>query len=107
MDTLKPGSSILLNVFIYNWEENVHKKSQNEICSAVYHCLSNHDIPQNINVLCLASDGCGGQMKNKFMMDILGKWLLDKGHTNIKHIEYFFPIVGHSFVPSDRVFGLI
>lgn len=95
------------NVFAYHWQENEHNKSPNEICSAVYDCLCRLDIPENIKVLRLASDGCGGQNKNNFMMGMLGKWLLTKCPKNVKYIEYIFPIVGHSFLPSDRVFGMI
>lgn len=95
------------NVFVYHWEENQCNKSPNEICSAVYDRLCNLHIPQNVKVLRLASDGCGGQNKNYFMMGMLGKWLLDKCPKNVKYIEYLFPMVGHSFLPSDRVFGLI
>lgn len=95
------------NVYIYHWEENQYNKSPNEIISAVYNCLCNLDIPENVKVIRLASDGCGGQNKNYYMIGMLGKWLLVNCPKNVKRIEYFFPMVGHSFLPSDRVFGLI
>lgn len=95
------------NVYMYHWEENQYNKTPNEIISALYNCLCKLDIPDNVKVIRLASDGCGGQNKNYFMIGMLGKWLLDNSPKNIKHIEYFFPMVGHSFLPSDRVFGMI
>lgn len=39
------------------------------------------------------------------MLGMLSKWLLSKPH--IKIIELIFPVIAHSFMPADRVFGNI
>lgn len=38
---------------------------------------------------------------------MLSFWLLKIAPNHVKIIEFIFPIVGHSFMPPDRVFGLI
>ncbi|CAH1982168.1 unnamed protein product [Acanthoscelides obtectus] len=35
------------------------------------------------------------------------KWLECYAPPNIKQLEIIFPVVGHSFIPPDRVFGNI
>nr|CAH7766309.1 unnamed protein product [Callosobruchus chinensis] len=37
---------------------------------------------------------------------MLAYWLLNEAPAHIKTLEVVFPIVGHSFLPPDRVFGL-
>lgn len=36
---------------------------------------------------------------------MLCKFLIDSAFTSLKRIQLVFPVVGHSFIPSDRVFG--
>lgn len=95
------------NVFIYHWNENEYNKGPNEIISAVYHCLTSLHIPEEVKVIRLASDGCGAQNKNYYMMGMICSWLLNNAPNHIKSIEYIFPMVGHSFLPPDRVFARI
>lgn len=94
------------NVFIYHWDETQFGKGPNEIISAVHNFLSEYHIPDKIKVLRIISDGCGAQNKNYYMMGMISHWLMNTT-ANIESIEYVFPIVGHSFLPSDRVFALI
>lgn len=53
----------------------------------------------------LFSDGCGGQNKNKAVITMLCHWFLHECPPNVDQIEVWFSIVGHSFIPPDRVFG--
>lgn len=41
------------------------------------------------------------------MIGMCATWLCRHAPTHIKKIELVFPIPGHSFIPPDRVFGLI
>lgn len=38
---------------------------------------------------------------------MLAYWLKTKAPSNIKRITIIFPVVGHSFLPPDRIFGNI
>ncbi|XP_050063915.1 uncharacterized protein LOC126552866 [Aphis gossypii] len=95
------------NVFIYHWDETEHAKGSNEISSAVYHCLSNLVIPTSIKTVRLVADGCGGQNKNSTMMGMVSTWFLNLAPIHVQNVEFVFPIVGHSFLPADRVFANI
>lgn len=95
------------NVYAYLWTEVDTQKNANTIASAVRHALSSHTFDPSVTKINLFADGCGGQNKNTTMMTMLAYWLLKESPENIKKIELTFPIVGHSFIPPDRVFGLI
>lgn len=95
------------NVFLYVWGEHERPKGSNEISSAVYHRLCNLEIPENIDCIRLFADGCGGQNKNTILMTMCSHWLTTKSPSNIKKMEIIFPVVGHSFIPPDRVFARI
>lgn len=101
-DKLRPR-----NVFSYLWTEIDSRKDSNTIASALQHALKNFDFDPSIETVRLFADGCGGQNKNTNMMAMLAYWLLKESPKHIKHIELIFPIVGHSFLPPDRIFGLI
>lgn len=92
------------NVFIYTWTENQFSKNANLIASAVFHRLQNTHFDEKITTLRLVADGCGGQNKNSIMIGMLLKWF-SQAPASLKKIEIIFPIVGHSFLPPDRVFG--
>lgn len=94
------------NTFAYCWTEDTFAKSSNEIASAVYHRLCSTDWT-GISKVRLIADGCGGQNKNTTMVGMLAKWLTNNAPSNIKNIQLIFPVVGHSFIPPDRVFGII
>ena len=38
---------------------------------------------------------------------MLGKWLYCEAPRHVKKVEVIYPIVGHSFIPPDRVFAKI
>lgn len=91
-------------IFSYVCTENEFNKDSNLVASAVYHRLTNTD-KTNITTIRLVADGCGGQNKNCIVVGACCKWLL--GNHNIKSIEIVFPVTGHSYMPADRVFGVI
>lgn len=94
------------NVFIYTWMENEFSKGSNQICSAVFDCLSNTDLLDYSSIR-FCADGCGGQNRNTTMIAMCCHFLKNIAPANIKEIELVFPVPGHSFLPSDRVFGRI
>lgn len=53
----------------------------------------------------LISDGCGGQNKNSIMVEMACIWLSKEASTEVKNIVLVYPMVGHSYLPPDRVFG--
>lgn len=95
------------NIFSYTWNETTHRKGSNEIISAVHHFLLNIMVGEEVKVLRVVADGCSGQNKNTGMISMLGKWLTTEAPRNLKKIEINFPVVGHSFIPPDRIFAQI
>lgn len=94
------------NVFLYEWTENIRPKGSNEIASAVYHRLNNTDFNRDSKVR-LFADGCGGQNKNSIVIGMCAYWLQMKSPKRIRELELIFPVVGHSYMPPDRVFATI
>lgn len=92
------------NTFSYIWYENEYPKGCNQIASALHHRLCNSNL-DGVSSVRLFSDGCGGQNKNKGMLGMLSYWLLFEAPNNVEKVEMWYPIVGHSFIPPDRVFG--
>nr|CAH7745338.1 unnamed protein product [Callosobruchus chinensis] len=74
--------------------------------SAVFHTLSSCDLSAYSKIR-LCADGCGGQNRNSTMIAMCMYFLKNIAPHNLKCIEIVFPIRGHSFLPSDRVFGTI
>lgn len=94
-------------MFLYSWLENESLKGSNEIASAVYDCLKrNEPLMENIHTIRLISDGCVGQNKNCTVLTMCLKWLYE-APSNVRQLNIFFPVTGHSFMPPDRVFGVI
>lgn len=101
------GSLDPSHVFSYLWLETEASKDSNAIASAVHDFLKKFQFKETTEVVRLFADGCGGQNKNVTMMAMLSSWLLRDAPQTVKAIEMVFPIVGHSFMPPDRVFGVI
>lgn len=95
------------NTFIYTWLETEASKGSNQVASALYHRLMNTHFESTNRHVRLFCDGCGGQNKNSTVLGMLLYWLKTKSPTHISKISLIFPIVGHSFLPPDRVFGNI
>lgn len=94
------------NVFSYTWSELDRPKGSCEVASAVYHRLKSTNFGPGTDTVRLVSDGCGGQNKHSILLMMCQKWLAH-APSNIKTVELVFPVTGHSFLPPDRVFGLI
>lgn len=85
------------------------KKSLNEVSSAVYNELQEKLMEgafNDIQTVRLIADGCSRQNKNSMLLAMCLLWL-NRNPSNIKRLEIVFPATGHSFMPCDRVFGLI
>lgn len=93
----------------YYWTELDHAKGSNQIICALYHFMQGIVIESQVKVLRIVCDGCSGQNKNTGMISMLGKWLYNEAPCNVKKVEIIFPVVvvGHSFIPPDRVFAKI
>ncbi|XP_072399691.1 uncharacterized protein [Diabrotica undecimpunctata] len=94
------------NVTSYVWTENEFKKGSNEIASFVFDTLNTTEMKSPITTVRLVSDGCGGQNKNSIVVAMVCFWLSKHAPKNVKTVEFFFPITGHSYLPPDRVFGV-
>ncbi|XP_050303477.1 uncharacterized protein LOC126741171 [Anthonomus grandis grandis] len=95
------------NVRCYTWTKVERPKSSNEIASAIHHTLSTDEFKATNKIIRLFCDGCGGQNKNSIFIGMLCNWFNSNAPPNIEEIQVFFPVVGHSFMPPDRVFGNI
>lgn len=95
------------NVFSYCLTENKFAKDANLIVSSVYHRLCNTDFSPECNQVRLIADGCSGQNKNSMLIAMLSRWLTKDAPAQIHLVEVLFPVVGHSFLPPDRVFARI
>lgn len=95
------------NVWAYVWTDLDLPKNSSVISSALFNALSCFAFGDSIEEILIFADGCSGQNKNITMIGMLCFWLLKKAPNNIKTIQITFPVVGHSYMPPDRVFGLI
>lgn len=95
------------NTFIYGWTEMEAVKGSSEIATCIVHRLSNTVFPENIDTIRLFADGAGGQNKNSIVITALLNWLITKAPVQIKTIVLHYPVPGHSYIPPDRVFGVI
>lgn len=101
---VKTGKS--LKPQFYTWTENQASRGCTEVASALLHYISNLEIGPETTTLRLFCDGCGGQNKNSHVIHTLLFWL-QQSKSNIQRIELHFPVRGHSFLPADRVFGIV
>lgn len=94
------------NVFLYPWTEDKYPKGSSQIASAMYHCLKHLNTEGKTRIR-LFADGCGGQNKNTIMISMVSFWFQKDAPLHITNVEVIFPIVGHSYIPPDRVFAKI
>ncbi|KAJ8882794.1 hypothetical protein PR048_014608 [Dryococelus australis] len=86
------------------YHEGEGRKGANEVCSFVYYYIHTF-MSSKVTELFLFSDGATGQNKNHtFVRMCMG--LVSSGHQ-LKTICHRFPDRGQSFLPCDRVFGVI
>lgn len=93
-------------VAAYVWTDLELPKNASVIASALFDKLIKHKFSKNIKEICIFADGCPGQNKNITMIGMLANFLQRNAPVNIQHIELIFPVVGHSFMPPNRVFGI-
>jgi hypothetical protein len=97
------------NVFLYSWLESEGGRGANEICSALRDFLQKiwrRAVRGRYRHLHLFSDSCTGQHKNQMMVAALLQYV-NLSNCVFDDVQYTFPIVGHSYLPPDRVFGRI
>ena len=87
-------------VSMYCWPENTATRGSDEVISCLDDILST--LPEDVNTLCLHSDGCSGQNKNANVLRYLFTLVATGRFRSIRHT---FPVTGHSFLPNDRDFG--
>lgn len=107
---VKGSSSTKLNpenVTSYLWTDHHLPKNSSVIASALFDVLSKFNFSEEITTVRLFADGCAGQNKNSIVIGMLAAWLYRVAPKHISKIEFIFPVVGHSYMPPDRVFGLI
>ena len=105
MPSVSESQQIIGNRFLYIWTENKYQKDLNKITSAIYHRLKNTDF-SGISEVTLYSNDYEEQNKNWSMIKMLSKWLVSDAPGNITKVWLVFPVVGHSFVPSDNLWSL-
>ncbi|GBP39884.1 hypothetical protein EVAR_29114_1 [Eumeta japonica] len=64
------------------------------------------NLAKTVSSVRLIADGCAGQNKNSTLLAMCSKWLTE-APRHVKCLEVIFPVVGHSYIPPDRVFALI
>ncbi|CAH0560628.1 unnamed protein product [Brassicogethes aeneus] len=90
----------------YTWTDDLAGRGSVEIGSALLAHLDTLDYEGN-KVLRLFCDGCGGQNKNSHVIRALYHWLRVKSPKGVEEIQVTYPVRGHSFLPTGRVFGRI
>lgn len=95
-----------ITITSYCWTENQFNKDSNIIASCVFDALYSVDLSNYKKVL-LISDVCACQNKNCIFIGcvLFGQYPVAPKH--IFEIEIINPVTGHSFLPSERVFGFI
>lgn len=95
----------LENGYMQTWLENEAGRGANEICSALLAFLevASEQLRQSKHLIAW-SDSCGGQNKN---FTVVTFWQYVLSTKRFEVIDHKFPEVGHSYMDSDRDFGLI
>lgn len=94
------------NVLSFTWHEGQAKKGVNEIASSLYHSFKRFTFDQNHSEVVVAMDNTVSTNKSQGMLVMTMYWLHNHAPKHIKQVELLFPVVGHSFLPPDRVFGM-
>ncbi|XP_045456339.1 uncharacterized protein LOC123666184 [Melitaea cinxia] len=91
----------------FTWTETEAGKGSVEISSAILSYLQTYNFAESKTKLRLFCDGCGGQNKNMHVVHSLCWWLFTKAPVHIEEVVLFYPVRGHSYMPPDRVFGVV
>lgn len=95
-------NSKIQNGYMQIWSEDQASRGCEEIISALLTFFNVSGIEGD--VLYAWSDQCAGQNKNFFLICL---WQYLIAARKFKQIEHKFPEVGHSYMDSDRDFGII
>ncbi|CAG9836534.1 unnamed protein product [Diabrotica balteata] len=87
----------------YLYHQGVAGKGSNEVCFFLKKSID-ENVPANVDEVYLYTDICTGHNKNYTMIRLLMQ-PTDSGR--FKKVVYRLPIRGHSYLPCDRVFGLV
>lgn len=91
------------NGYMFTWTEDQAGRGSEEIVSSLLSFLENMDF-ENVRKLVAWSDSCAGQNKNFY---VIALWQLLIGSRRLDEVQHKFPEVGHTYMDSDRDFGLI
>ena len=95
--------SELNNRYMHTWTEDQGGRGCEEVISSILVLLENEEF-QNVRKLIAWSDSCAGQNKN---FHVLALWQFLIASGRLEKVEQKFPEVGHTYMDSDRDFGLI
>ncbi|PSN38634.1 hypothetical protein C0J52_26971 [Blattella germanica] len=95
---LKDNSSKL-----YIYHEGTCRKGPNEVTSFIHDYL-NTEVNGRVTTLFLFSDNCGGQNKNHTIVRYCSALV---ENARFEEVHQYYPVLGHSFLPCDRAFGII
>lgn len=73
-------------------------------CLYLFRQLQQSDLT-NVQEIKRFCEGCSGQNKNVTVVEMLSIWLSD-AQTGVQKITMVFPVVGHFFLPAERVLGI-
>ena len=87
---------------LYMWEETQGGRGADDIASCIHRWLE--DNANGRKKLRIFADNCAAQNKNKTIVLMA----LQKVHQKmLDRVEFIYLVSGHSFLPCDRVFGVI
>lgn len=89
--------------WLYTWTESEARRGANEVSSALVNFLSNQNL-DSVTKLNLFSDRCKGQNKKQSHPPHADVLILPNA-PSLKTIVIYFPVRGHSFLPTNRMFG--
>lgn len=89
--------------YMHTWTEVEGKRGSNEVLSCLFNFLNNRDL-SGIEHVYSFSDNCGGQNRNKNIINFLS-FICKK--FKIKTWHHIYLESGHSYLPNDTDFGKI
>ena len=97
---IKTGKSVM-----HMWDEVTAKRGSNEVASCLVKYIEAYlnEYPDTTELV-MFSDNCAGQNKNKNITLACLRLIYKGAVFNIIHI---FLVLGHSYMPCDRTFGVI
>ena len=89
----------------YMWHEMLAKRGANDVISCLAHFIFRNPLGRTgAKWSVWWADNCSGQNKNNFLMWFFQELIRRKVYSRI---DYKFLVVGHTYGPTDRSFGVI